>query len=145
MRDGKRSKMRNIKPTVIMAAALALGGMALTSSTAFASPQGSRNTAIVLGAGAVYELTQHNNGAALILGLGAVVADQQSQRDNRYCGPDRDYHYDYRFRGNDHRFDNGYGNGGGNWDNQGNRGGNQDDRGNHGGDQGGYGNGGGHR
>jgi hypothetical protein len=124
--DKEGKKMRSTKPAVFIAAALGLMAATAVSTPAFASSQGSRNTAIALGAGAIYELSQHNTGAGLLLGLGAVVAEGQAQNHNDRDRDDRAYyHVGGDYRGGDNNWNRG---GGDSRDSD--RGGHDSDRGN---------------
>lgn len=78
--------MRSTKSAVLIAATLGLMAAATVATPVFASGQGSQNTAIALGAGAAYELSQHHTGAGLLLGLGAVIAENQAQ--NQFANED---------------------------------------------------------
>lgn len=125
--------MRSTKPVVFIAAALGLIGAASVTNPAFASGQGSQNTATALGAGAVYELSQHHTGAGLLLGLGAVVAESQAQRQfSREDCNDGGYYYQGGWNGGDH----GWPSGGRDWDHNdhSNWGGDRHDSGWHGSD-----------
>lgn len=95
--------MKSFKTSLFAAAALAVGMSALTCTPTIASADGSRNTAIALGAGALYELSQRHIGAGIVLGVGAAIAEQQSQQQRSF--DNRSY---YR--------DNGWNRGNGGWD-----------------------------
>ena len=61
-----------------------------------ASSEGSRNTAVALGAAAIYELVNHKPAAALVLGAGAAIAEQQAQDNRDWRGR---YHRDDNWSG----------------------------------------------
>jgi hypothetical protein len=76
----------------MLAATMVIGGLALAPTAAQASVQGRENTAIALGLGTIYALSQHKDGAAAVLGIGTVVATQQYEqaRQDQYCAPGYD-------------------------------------------------------
>jgi hypothetical protein len=92
-----------------MASALALsvGVGTLGALPAQASSKGRRNTAIGLGAAAVYELLQGKTTNGLVLGAGAAYGykrykdakdDERYDRGYRYRGRDRRYYSDRDYR-----------------------------------------------
>jgi hypothetical protein len=93
--------------------ALAVSAGTLTALPAQASVSGRRNTAIGLGAAAIYELTQHNTIAGLALGAGAAYSYKRSQDEQRWENRYDRYGYGYRGsrysgRWNDRDRDDGY-------------------------------------
>jgi hypothetical protein len=81
-----------------IAGMLALGVSAgtLAALPAQASTSGRRNTAIGLGAAAIYELVRGDTVAGAALGAGAVYGYKRYEDEKRY--EDRYHYYDYRHR-----------------------------------------------
>lgn len=87
------------------ALALTMGVSTLATLPAQASTSGRRNTAIGLGAAAIYELATGNTTAGIALGAGAAYGYKRYQdeksREDRYGYYGRDYRYrdrDYGYR-----------------------------------------------
>jgi hypothetical protein len=85
--------------------ALAMGTSALSVRPAAASSQGRKNTALGLGAAAIYELTRGNTTAGIALGAGAAYGykrykdeKRQEDRDSRYSDRYRRYRTGSRYR-----------------------------------------------
>jgi len=97
----------------IAVAAAVIGSVALIPTPAQASVSGERNTAIALGLGTIYALSQHNSGAAALLGIGTAVAagkyendrHKESERNSRWWYRDGRRDRNYRYQDNN----NGYG------------------------------------
>jgi hypothetical protein len=90
------------------ALALSLGIGALGALPAQASSAGRKNTAIGLGAAAVYELVRGQTTAGLVLGAGAAYGYKRykdAKDDERY---DHRYDYDNRGRSRGYNSDRGY-------------------------------------
>ena len=91
-------------------ALLVLGGLTLAPTAARAGSDGKKNTAIAVGAAALYELLNHKTTEGLVLGAGAAYAAKQyedarhaeSQKKNRSRYYERGYGY-----GNNNGYDNG--------------------------------------
>ena len=76
--------------------ALGVGAGTLAALPAQASTSGRRNTAIGLGAAAVYELVRGDTLAGAALGAGAAYSYKRYEDEKRY--EDRYGYYDYRHR-----------------------------------------------
>jgi hypothetical protein len=85
------------------ALALMLGASTLATLPAQASTSGRRNTAIGLGAAAIYELANGNTVAGLALGAGAAYGYKRYQDEKRY--EDRYGYYGGRYGGRYYRDD----------------------------------------
>jgi len=72
----------------LLASTFGVTAFAMAPGAAVASPEGRKNTAMILGGGAVYSLLKHKTTQGLILGAGGVYAykrykDAKSQRKAR--------------------------------------------------------------
>jgi hypothetical protein len=84
--------MKNLWMTALLAIVVSAGTLA--ARPAQASVSGRRNTALGLGAAAIYELTQGNTVAGIALGAGAAYSYKRSQDEQRW----EDRYDNYRYR-----------------------------------------------
>ncbi|MDQ2798833.1 MAG: hypothetical protein M3Y13_04215, partial [Armatimonadota bacterium] len=112
---------QNVKSTMMGwgGALLVMGGLTLAPSTARAGADGKKNTALAVGAAALYELLNHKTTEGLVLGAGAAYAAKQYE-DSRHAESQKKNRSRYYERGYG---SNGYGSNGydsGDYDTSGN-------------------------
>lgn len=121
----EKTNVSRITKSLTITLLAVFGTVALLPVASMAGEQGKKNTAIALGAAALYLLTQNKTTPAIIAGAGAAYAYSQYQkehardqrwqdwryRDNRYQDShyrgDRDDHYNYDRQDHDRNWRNG--------------------------------------